>query len=384
MCSYAPMSATLRVLCLQCVLLASAASVNAASAANTPASIAPTQAVPVGSPLPSSPTARPTAGSTAVPSAQTGSTAAAPQPLSPDDLLFACPTSLDHIGRVVASVMIDGKGPFRFVVDTGANYSTISPRLAGILRLTPSTQQAIRVTGITGTAQVASVPIDKMQAGALVIEHTRFPVIWASVMGGADGILGAAGLAEDRLLVDFRHNKVVITRSHGDSVPWGFTRVWATRLDGGLLSVTGEVGNVPVHAIIDTGSQHTLGNLALYQELYARERGKGKYLAADVYGATKQVGSGKLQMAPTIDLGAIKVAGVALVFGDFHIFKVWDLTRQPAIILGMDVLGTVNAFSIDFRHGELAIDSRFHDESAARAPLTCARRPASAAWSCSG
>lgn len=375
MCSYGAMSATLRVLCLQCVLLASTVSVNAAPATHAIASIAAPKAALVSAPPSPSP---------AAPSAKPGSTAAAPQPLSPDDLLFACPTSLDHIGRVVASVMIDGKGPFRFVVDTGANYSTISPRLAGVLRLTPSIEQAIRVIGITGTAQVASVPIEKMQAGALVIEHTRFPVIWASVMAGADGILGAAGLAEDRLLVDFRHNKVVITRAHGDSVPWGFTRVWATRLDGGLLSVAGTVGNVPVHAIIDTGSQHTLGNLALYQALYARERGKGKYLAADVYGATKQLGSGKLQMAPTIDLGAIKVAGVALVFGDFHIFKVWDLTSQPAIILGMDVLGTVNAFSIDFRHGELAIDSRYHDESAARAPLACGRRLASVAWSCSG
>jgi predicted aspartyl protease len=255
--------------------------------------------------------------------------------------------------------MIDGKGPFRFVVDTGANYSSISPGLAATLKLQPSLEQAIRVTGITGSAQMASVPIEKLQAGALVIEHTRFPVIWAPVMAGADGILGAAGLDQDRLLVDFGHNRVVITRSHGESVPWTFTRVWATRLPGGLLTVPGQVGGVRVTAIIDTGSQHTLGNPALYEALYAHERGKGTYIAASVYGATKQVGAGKLQMAPTIDLGAIKIGGVALVFGDFHIFKVWDLTSTPTIILGMDVLGTVKAFAIDFRHGELAVNSQY-------------------------
>src|SRR6185312_3442138 len=135
--------------CLQCLLLTSAARATSVPAAPASQAAAPHPAVAPG----------------------------APQPLSPQDMLFASPTSLDHIGSVVAAVMIDGKGPFRFIIDTGANRSTISPRLAAALRLQPSVQQAIRVTGITGSAEVASVPIDKLQAGDLVISHTRFPVI---------------------------------------------------------------------------------------------------------------------------------------------------------------------------------------------------------------
>ena len=350
-----PMRALPGIWCLQCLLLTSAAqAISLPQAAPPPAAAKPVVAAP------------------------------APQPLSPQDLLFASPTSLDHIGRVVTAVMIDGKGPFRFIIDTGANWSTISPHLASILRLQPSAQESIRVTGITGSAEVASVPIERLQAGALVISHTRLPVIEAPIMAGADGILGAAGLQEERVLVDFRRNRVVITRSHGDSVPWGFTRVWATRLNGGLLSVPGEVGGVRVDAIIDTGSQHTLGNLALYQALYAHERGKGEYLAADVYGATKQVGAGKVQLAPLIDLGAFRIAGVALVFGDFHIFKVWRKTDRPAMVLGMDVLGTVNGFVIDFPHEEIAVDSKYGYDSAARAPLPCRSRPDLQPTYCSG
>ena len=342
--------------CLQCLLLTSAA-----QAASVPPAPAP----------PAAP-------------AQSAVAPGTPRPLSPQDLLFASPTSLDHIGRVVTAVMIDGKGPFRFIIDTGANRSTISPHLAAVLRLQPSVQQAIRVTGITGSAEVASVPIERLQAGDLVISHTRLPVIEAPIMAGADGILGAAGLQEERVLVDFRRNRVLITRSHGDFVPWGFTRVSAMRLNGGLLSVPGEVGGVRVEAIIDTGSQHTLGNLALYQALYAHERGKGTYLAADVYGATQQVGAGKVQLAPLIDLGAFKIAGVALVFGDFHIFKVWGKEDRPAMVLGMDVLGTLNAFVIDFRHEEIAIDSRYGYDSAARPPLACRSPLDLQPTSCSG
>ena len=295
-----------------------------------------------------------------------------PQPPSHDDLLFACPTTLDHIGRVVAAVNIDGKGPFRFIVDTGANHSTISPRLAAILGLRPSTRELINVTGVTGTAKETSVFITKLQAGELTISNSRFPVIWASVMAGAEGILGAAGLRTDRLLVSFQHNQVIITRSRTEALPWGFTRMWATRLHGGLLSVPGRVGDVRVRAIIDTGSQRTLGNLALYRQLFTEEQGKSKYLTADVYGATRQVGIGKLQIAPSINLGAIQISGVGLVFGDFNIFRAWGLARRPTIILGMDVLGTVKAFVIDFRYGEIGIDTTYnYYESATPPPPRC-------------
>jgi hypothetical protein len=103
-----------------------------------------------------------------------------------------------------------------------------------------------------------------------------------------------------------------------------------------------------------------------------------------VYGATKQVGTGRLQLAPDIDLGALKIGGVALVFGDFHIFKVWGMTDRPAMVLGMDVLGTVNAFAIDFRHPELAIDTRYDYDSAMRAPAACALPLDSRVTHCSG
>jgi len=290
----------------------------------------------------------------------------APRPLRPEDRLLACPTTRDYVGRVVATVMLNGKGPFRFIVDTGANDSTVSPQLASVLGLAPSVGRSLRIAGVTGTAIVPSVPIESLRAGALVIEHSEVPVIWSPVMTGADGILGAAGLAQDTLLVDFRHNTVVIRPADAAAIPPGYTRVQARRLASGLLSVPGDVGGVPVDAIIDTGSPQTLGNLALFRALYSRP-GAGD--RAKVYGITKQVRPGNVQIAPTVDLGAIRIGNAALVFGDFPIFKVWGLTDHPAIILGMDVLGTVDAFSIDFRHAEIGVAPQEYDLTE-RIPLT--------------
>jgi predicted aspartyl protease len=259
---------------------------------------------------------------------------------------------------VVASVTVNGKGPYRFIIDTGANDSTVSPKLVAALGLATSPARSLRVAGVTGTAIVPSVPIESMRTGALSIARTEVPVIWSPIMTGADGILGAAGLAEDSLLVDFRHNTVTIRPADAGAIPLGYARVQATRLRSGLLSVPGMVGDVPVDAIIDTGSPQTLGNMALYRALYVKPEARDR---ARVYGVTKQVRPGEVQVVPTVDLGAIRIGNAVLVFGDFPIFKVWGLTAHPAIILGMDVLGTVDAFAIDFRHAQIGIAPRDYD-----------------------
>jgi len=46
---------------------------------------------------------------------------------------------------------------------------------------------------------------------------------------------------------------------------------------------------------------------------------------------------------------------VRVTFGDFHIFDIWNLNDEPALIIGMDVLGALGAFMIDFRLVEIHV-----------------------------
>jgi hypothetical protein len=46
---------------------------------------------------------------------------------------FVAPTLRDRIGRIWAPVWIDGKGPFRLVLDTGANHSGATAPVADML-----------------------------------------------------------------------------------------------------------------------------------------------------------------------------------------------------------------------------------------------------------
>jgi predicted aspartyl protease len=244
--------------------------------------------------------------------------------------------------------MVNGQGPFRFIVDTGANHSTISPGLVQTLGLQPSEEASIVLDGITGSAQVAFVTIDRLQAGDMTIEATALPVVSADVMGGADGILGAAGFTSKSLMVDFQHNRVAIAGNVAAAVRTEAMKVHAVRLTHGLITLETRVGGVRVQAVIDTGSERTLGNLALRDALRMPGRRGAVVQVTSVYGATEKIEAGEIRIAPTIAIESLRVTDVAIVYGDFHIFKVWELADKPAMIIGMDVLGTVPLLSIDF------------------------------------
>jgi Aspartyl protease len=276
-----------------------------------------------------------------------------------DDSLFASPTTRDHIGRVVVPVKINGRGPYRFIVDTGANHSTISPDLVRELGLKTDTQALVTLDGITGAAQVTYVSIDRLQAGDLTLEDTALPVVWAPVMAGADGILGAAGMSEKSLLIDFQRNRVAIA-SHVES----FSRnqgikIHATRVVNGLIVLDTTVGGVRTAAVLDTGSERTLGNLALRNALNSNKRAAKGFVAelTSVYGATKEIEAGEISRAPPIAVGSLRITDVAVVYGDFHIFNVWNMHDKPAMILGMDVLGTVASLNIDFKNQNVYVGS---------------------------
>ena len=305
-----------------------------------------------GSPAGAAPVAAPV--DTVLPEAVEPGSAA---PLGSDALLFASPTTRDHIGRVVVPVMVNGQGPFRFIVDTGANHSTISPRLVRELGLKPAEEASIILDGITGTAKVSFVTIDRLQAGDLTMGSTDLPVVWAPVMAGADGILGAAGLTEKSLQIDFQRNRVAISRGVESAVRANSTRIHGLRLIPGLITLATRVGGVQVRAVIDTGAERTLGNLALRDALRARRLHGVLAQMTSVYGATKEVELGEILIAPTIVIDTLRINDVAIVFGEFHIFKVWGMQDQPAMIIGMDVLGTVASLSIDFKNQDVYVGS---------------------------
>ena len=268
-----------------------------------------------------------------------------------EEPLYAAPTGLDHVGRVLAAVSIDGRGPFRFIVDTGSNRSAISYRLAASLGLAAAPGATIEVHGVTGSAVVPAVRVAQMRIGELALTDQLLPLLPDAVFADADGILGIEGLQGALLDVDFKQDRVTIRRSTGRRAADGYLIVPARISSDGLLLVNGRIGGVHARIILDTGAERTIGNLALQRALEAGSR-HGEVSAATVTGATPGAVGAVAFLAPAISIGDARMQNVPVTFADLHVFAVRGLLAAPALVIGMDVLGTVDRFVVDYRRRE--------------------------------
>jgi len=267
---------------------------------------------------------------------------------------YVSPTRRDRIGRIWAPVLIDGKGPYRLVLDTGANRSAITTRAAQSLGGSPL-MATTHVTGFTGTAIVPTLHVSSMEVGDLLIGPTDLPVL-SDVFGGAQGVLGIEGLANKRIFADFTHDRLEISRSHGERAKRDFIVVPLTQTNLGLLVADVRVGSVRAKAIVDTGAQGTVGNVALRDALM-RNRPKNA-VREEIIGVTLDVQTGDNIPAPDIDFGSLQVKGAHITFGDMYLFQHWKLTDEPTLTLGMDLLGSFDVLVIDYNRHELQIRSR--------------------------
>jgi Aspartyl protease len=263
---------------------------------------------------------------------------------------YVARTTRDRIGRIWAPVYIDGKGPFRLVLDTGATHSAVIPSTATALGIPPAAA-AILVTGFTGSAVVPTISVSSMEVGELLLGPTKLPVV-PDVFGGAQGVLGPEGLQGKRIMADFSHDRLVIARSHGEAARVGFSVV-EFAIKQGLPIADIKVGGIRCKAIIDTGAQGTVGNLPLRAALMRRP--PRAINRTDIEGVTLAVQTGDSLPAPQIQMGSLTINGVHIIFGDMYLFQHWQMTDKPVLLIGMDLLGSFDVLIIDYRMREMQV-----------------------------
>lgn len=265
--------------------------------------------------------------------------------LAPD---FAIPTTADGVGRVMAPVYVNGQGPYRFVVDTGANRSVLSPRLAEQLRIDTARAPQQLVHGVTGAEAAPIVRVGALQVGRVSRSALDLPVLSNRLHAGADGTLGADHLSAGRLVIDFRADKISVLPSSAPT-PLGYVSMTTQMRFGQLPLVWARIGNVNVRAVVDTGAERSVANSALRRLLEANRTRLAREGMQIFYGAVGPEAVAELVWAPRLTIGGIRVERMPILFADTHIFRLWGLENEPALLLGMDVIGQFDAIIIDYR-----------------------------------
>ncbi len=261
-------------------------------------------------------------------------------------------TAEDRSARLTIPVMVDGHGPYPFVVDTGANRSVISRELAITLKLPPGPRVALDDALVR--ERVDTVLIDRLDVGRRQIRGVDAPVLPASDLG-ADGMLGIDSLRGQHVVLDFKEKRLLVAPSGeaGDDFSASATIVQGRRRFGQLVLVDAESQARPIFVILDSGAQNTIGNDALRRLMRFADGRDARLPVERLISVTGRQTQVELDEMPEIRLGEVTIQHAPVAYASLHTFTQFGLDDRPALLLGMDVLRVFRSVSIDFRRREV-------------------------------
>ncbi len=259
----------------------------------------------------------------------------------------------DAQNRLTVETMLNDQGPFRFVVDTGADRSVLCDEVVKSLGLAGGDEMI--VAGIARSLPAPSARLDRLQVGHVVMRDLALPVLPRRWLG-CDGYLGLDVIDRQAVTFDFVNHRLTVA-------PSDMVIGWTTVVDGNVVRTSGSNGRLSAvncrvdgmraHAFIDSGAEISIGNSRLFAEL--AEAG-GKYIDDSVIqllGVTGGAVEGRVTAIGNIRLGPINFVHSALVISDLPVFDVWGLADRPALFIGMNFLRQTSSVTIDYGRKEL-------------------------------
>jgi predicted aspartyl protease len=263
----------------------------------------------------------------------------------------------DAANHLTVSVRIDGSGPYRFVVDTGADRTVLAADIAAALGLVHGGKAMLE--GVVRAVAAETVTIRDLSFGAATSRHLIVPILPRSMLE-ADGYLGLDSLDGHRVTFDFRNHLLQVSAPHSRlSTLWvrpSEARIHASGSSGHLRAIDCTVDGVAATAFVDTGAEVSAGNTSLLAALTSRRPTHyetGTIPLTDVTGGQIE---GNVTLIKEIRLKDLKFTDCPLVIADFQVFNVWGLSRQPALLVGMNCLRQFAKVSIDYGLKEIRFD----------------------------
>lgn len=205
--------------------------------------------------------------------------------------------------RVTVPVRVNGAGPFRFVVDSGADRSVIGQALARRLALPAG--DAVTLHGMAGRSRVETVLIDTLAVGGNTIDDIAAPALDEAFLG-AQGLLGIDALSGQKVVLDFERRLITVERAthrveagRPDEIV-----VVARRRFGQLILTQASVDRTRIQAVIDSGAQVTIGNSALRRRVFAARRAPAVE-RVELVSVTGQTVTAELAVLPRLRIGGI-------------------------------------------------------------------------------
>jgi predicted aspartyl protease len=259
--------------------------------------------------------------------------------------------------HLTVQVMINGKGPFDFVVDTGADRTVIADDVATALGMSLGKQ--VNVEGVVRTIPAQTVRLESISVGPVERNDLVVPVLPRALLW-ASGYLGLDVIDGYRVTLDFKNHELRVStpapRYFILYSPLNQTRISAFGRSGHLRAVNCRVDGAVTTAFLDTGAEVSAGNAKLLEAMLARDPSCLSQLTVPLSGVTGGLIQGRVASVRDIRFGPLVFSTCEIVIADLQIFDIWDLSDTPALLIGMNFLRQFNQVSIDYGRKELGFD----------------------------
>jgi predicted aspartyl protease len=162
--------------------------------------------------------------------------------------------SLDGHGAVIIPVLVNGSGPFRFLLDTGSNGSAVSDALATRIAVPIVAKAEVvtasgRNTGLIGR-------IDHLTVGTVESSAVTVGILPAATLAqaapGLDGVLGQDVLGSHTFTLDYRHRTLTWGAEPEESHA---VRLPLVAREGRVLVELAQLGDRVVRLVPDSGTE---------------------------------------------------------------------------------------------------------------------------------
>jgi predicted aspartyl protease len=251
--------------------------------------------------------------------------------------------------RLTVPVLVEGAGPYAFMIDTGSQATAVTHEIRAALALPPAGTATL--VGMASRRQVDLVDVGRIEFGSNSFTNFTAPVLDREHVG-ADGIIGLDALQDFRVLLDFRKQTITVEDANTRDSGSGFEIIVRARTKLGQLLITDAlIEGVRATVIIDTGAQASLANTALRERIRAKRA--QEVLTTDVNGVDL---TGDLVFVRDLNIQGLALTNVPLTFADTPAFEALGLNDQPAISLGMQHLALFDRVAIDFAKQRILFD----------------------------
>jgi predicted aspartyl protease len=289
---------------------------------------------------------------------------ASPLILDDDNAAFVTPLETGSDGHIIVPAMVNGQGPFKFALDTGASISVLFDTTVDQMDLDLSEGKRVVIQGMVGSDVFPVATITELTIGNESWTNARVALMPAgdTTSDEFDGILGldflrryALGVSVEDQVVRLYPPLLVSERSYRgwSSIPMHPIQIG--KGDATVYTIKLHISEIPIPAILDLGTESNLMNWHTAREIGVRPNDPGR--GTEISGALETV-----PVTAELEVDELRIENInwrnrTFLVSDFPIFKALDLDDRLAAIIGPSLFNERD-FVIDFERMRMLIGAR--------------------------